>query len=43
MMQPVTQSINIIIGKEITKRGPWAVGGQEEIFQLINGGQAKKN
>ena len=32
MMQPVTQPISIIIGKEIAKGGPWAVGGQKEIF-----------
>lgn len=32
MMQPVTQAISIIIGKEIAKGGPWAVGGRKEIF-----------
>lgn len=42
MMQPVAQPINIIIGEEIAKRGPWAVGGQKENFQLINGWADKK-
>ena len=32
MMQPVTQPIYIILGKEIAQGGPWVVGGQKEIF-----------